>query len=199
MLAILTGDIINSREVDIKTWLPKLKAILKTYGKSPKDWEIFRGDSFQLKVKIEEAFWTSIHIKSVVKQLDRLDARIGIGIGEESYTSKNITESNGSAYIHSGESFESLKKDTLAIKSEHSERDYILNLMLQLIFPTIDNWTPTVSKIIKTYIENPKLNQKELAKLLGKSQSSVSEALNRGGYYELLKLNTFYVSQFKNG
>ena len=48
----------------------------------------------------------------------------------------------------------------------------LAGLMLQLIFPTIDNWTPTVSKIIKTYIENPKLNQKELL------EKSINEKFN---------------------
>ena len=53
MTSILTGDIINSRKVDSDKWLPMLKSAFNSIGKTPKTWEIFRGDSFQ--IEIEEA------------------------------------------------------------------------------------------------------------------------------------------------
>jgi len=51
MIAILTGDIINSREGETLNWLNILKEVLKQYGSTPKDWEIYRGDSFQLSIE----------------------------------------------------------------------------------------------------------------------------------------------------
>ena len=54
-VAIITGDIIDSRKVKPETWLPALKMALSTYGKEPKHWEIYRGDSFQLEIPSEKA------------------------------------------------------------------------------------------------------------------------------------------------
>jgi len=64
--------------------------------------------------------------------------------------------------------------------------------MLSLAALTTNNWTTTVAEAIKIAIENPKKNQKELATLLKKSQSNISELLNRGGLDEILQLNTYY-------
>lgn len=195
MIAVITGDIINSRKGEVEEWLHSLKEVLNYYGKEPKNWEIFRGDSFQLVVTPRKAMLAAIHIKSVIKQTKLQDVRMAIGIGEEKYNSLKVTESNGSAYIRSGECFESLKKETLAIKSNNKNFDQSFNIMLSLSLLTANNWSSTVAEVIKTSIENSAENQKRLAELLNKSQSSISEALKRGGFEEIMNMNNFYKTQ----
>ena len=195
MIAIITGDIINSREGKTEDWLNHLKEILNYYGENPKKWEIFRGDSFQLSITPERAILAAIHIKASIKQTKNQDVRIAIGLGEEKYSSLKITESNGSAYIRSGECFESLKKHTLAIKSNNEQLDKSINIMLNLTLLTANNWSSTAAQVIKTVIENPEKNQKKLAELLKKSQSSVSETLKRAGFEEIMSIHNFYKSQ----
>ncbi|WP_299109650.1 SatD family protein [uncultured Winogradskyella sp.] len=192
MIAVITGDIINSRDVEVENWLNSLKKILNYYGKEPKDWEIFRGDSFQLSLAPEKALLAAIHIKATIKQLKSQDVRMAIGIGEEKYTSPKITESNGSAYIMSGDCFESLKKQTLAIKTTDNDLNESINIMLSLSLLTANNWSSTVANVIKTAIENSEKKQQTIAKLLHKSQSSISEALKRGGFEEIMTMNNFY-------
>jgi len=195
MIAIITGDIIDSRKGEVETWLPLLKEVLNQYGQEPLDWEIFRGDSFQLSIAPKNAILVAFHIKSAIKQTKKQDVRMGIGIGEIKYNSNKTTESNGSAYIRSGECFESLKKQTLAIKSHNSELDTSLNIMLSLALLSANNWSSTVSEVIKKIIENSDTKQKEIANLLNKSQSSISEALKRGGFEEIMNLNNYYKNQ----
>ncbi|MDO6803095.1 SatD family protein [Wenyingzhuangia sp. 1_MG-2023] len=195
MIAIITGDIINSRKGEVETWLPLLKEVLNQYGQEPADWEIFRGDSFQLSIAPQEAILAAFHIKSAIKQTKSQDVRMGIGIGKIKYNSNKTTESNGSAYIRSGECFESLKKQTLAIKSHNSELDTTLNLMLSLALLSANNWSNTVSEVVKKMIENSNTTQKEIAHLLNKSQSSISEALKRGGFDEIMNMNNYYKNQ----
>lgn len=198
MIAIITGDIINSRKVDAKQWLPALKRVLLQYGKEPSDWQIYRGDSFQLKIKPIDAILAGLLIKSSIKQFNKLDVRIAIGIGEISYEAKKITESNGSAFVHSGECFELLKKQTLGIKSPWKEFDDTMNIMFDLASVTMDNWTNTSSEIIKNALENPEMSQMKLAaKLNKKSQGTISEGLKRGGYDEIKKLITYYQKEMK--
>lgn len=194
-IAIITGDIINSRKATPEVWLPYLKKALNTYGKEPLQWEIYRGDSFQLETSPEKALEAAIHIKSCLKQKKGIDVRMGIGLGEKEYHSEKITESNGSAFIRSGECFENLKKQTLALKSGSEIFDTPINLMLQLASLSMDNWLPATSRIVKTALEHPKANQKELAASLEKSQSNISEALIRAGFDEVQKLIQFYKTQ----
>ncbi|MCZ4409946.1 SatD family protein [Cryomorphaceae bacterium 1068] len=192
MIAIITGDIINSTEDDSTQWLSLLKKVLNRYGKSPERWEIFRGDSFQLEVEPKNALLTAFHIKACIKQTGSRDVRMAIGIGEATHKAARISESNGSAYVRSGESFEELKKQTLAIRTENEDIDETINLMLQLALLIADNWSSAVATIVNASIENPDKPQKELAKLLNKSQSSVSEAMSRGGYGEMMKVHQYY-------
>ncbi|MEX0313106.1 MAG: transcriptional regulator [Allomuricauda sp.] len=195
MIAVLTGDIKNSTGYEVPKWMPLLKQALNRYGKEPKQWEIYRGDSFQLAVSPEKALEAAIYIKACIKQKRGMDVRMGIGLGEKEYSAEKITESNGSAFILSGECFENLKKQTLAVKSNSEIFDTQINLMLQLASLTMDSWLPVASKVVKTAMEHPKANQKELGVLLDKSQSNISEALIRAGFDEVQKMMQFYSTQ----
>jgi predicted XRE-type DNA-binding protein len=198
MVAIITGDIVNSRNVDVQKWMPELKTILNKYGSEPKTWEIYRGDSFQIELLPADALKVSILIKSTIKQFKSLDVRIAIGIGEKTYESEKISESNGSAFIYSGESFEKLKKQTLTIQTAWNDFNQTMNLMFDLASLTMNNWTPTSCIIIKTAIETDHLNQKELARLLNKKQSNISTSLKRGGFDEIQNLLEYYQQKIKN-
>ncbi|MFT4611235.1 MAG: hypothetical protein ACJA1H_000943 [Glaciecola sp.] len=197
MVAIITGDIINSTETTPNVWLNALKQVLNQFGKEPRQWDIYRGDSFQLEVHPNEALKAAILIKTSLKQFKHIDARLAIGIGEKSYDSDKITESNGSAFVNSGQCFEQLKKTTLAIKSPIAEFDSQINLMLELALLVMDYWKPTTSTILKYTLEHPNQNQEVIAKQLQKSQSNISEGLKRGGYDELSKLLSYYESQIQ--
>ena len=191
MIGVLTGDIINSRKVPPQRWLPVLKKTLSFHGKHPSAWEIFRGDSFQIQTDAEQALLVALHLKAAIKEIRELDVRIGIGTGAVDFRGKKISESNGPAFVRSGECFEGLKKQNLAVKTG-TILDQPLNLMLALALLTMDGWTATVASAVRVSLENPHRNQKEIADLLGKSQSSVSEALTRGGFEEVSLMQDYY-------
>ena len=48
MKAIITGDVINSREVESEIWKKELQKLFQTIGKETKDWQIYDADRFQL-------------------------------------------------------------------------------------------------------------------------------------------------------
>lgn len=195
MIAVLTGDVKNSRADPSVTWLNLLKEGLGRYGKEPKAWEVYRGDSFQLEVPPEEALKASLFIKATLKQLKNTDVRIAIGLGQKHHNAAKITESNGTAFTNSGSCFEQLKKKTLAIQSQNTAFDMQFNLLISLALLTINNWTPTLARTIKTAFENPELNQVALAQRLKKSQGNISEELSRSGYDEIKQLLKYYHDQ----
>ncbi len=198
MIAVLTGDIVNSRSHPAEQWLPLLKEILQQYGKEPQQWEIFRGDSFQLALPPKNAVFAALHIKAGIRQLKDLDVRLAIGLGVQDYKAKKISESNGMAFVRSGACFESLKKQNLGILTGDDEADETLNLLFSFALLTMDTWSPTVAATIKAFLEHPGKSQTEMAVLLEKSQSSLSEALKRGGYDEVLRLDEFYRKRIKD-
>ncbi|WP_299060748.1 SatD family protein [uncultured Polaribacter sp.] len=191
MTSILTADIINSRKTQDVSWLMNnLKKILNIYGESPKTWEIYRGDSFQLEINnCENALFTALQIKSALKSTENIDIRIGIGIGIKEFSTSKITESNGEAFINSGFAFDNyLKKQNLAIKTPWQEIDEELNIAFDLALLTINSWTKNSAEIFKLSLNNKDAKQNEIAKILGITQSSVSERQKRAGFEPIMKL-----------
>jgi aspartate carbamoyltransferase catalytic subunit len=183
--AIITGDIVNSRKVKPKIWLPVLeKAIAKYTSKL----DIYRGDSFQLEVEIEKVFEAIFYIKASIKALKHIDVRMAIGIGKKDFKNKSIKKSNGEAFVSSGEAFENLKKETLTIKTPWPESTEIVKLLLEMSSQIADNWNENIANSVKTAIENPGKSQKELAEILNKKyQGQVSTELTRAGYHRIVK------------
>jgi hypothetical protein len=199
MKAVITGDVIHSRRVETTIWLPQLKEILNHFGKSPGEWELYRGDSFQLIIDPEIALEAAIQIKATMKRIRHLGVRIGIGIGELSYHSERVTESNGSAFVHSGNCFDNLKKQTLAIESPWQDFDKALNIMCALSTYIMDAWSSTIAELILCKLREPLLSQQELARRLNKkSQSTISEGLQRGGYEVIVQMIEYYKERIRN-
>lgn len=198
MKAVITGDIMHSRKLASAVWLADLKTVLNSYGSEPKDWEIYRGDSFQLVVPVEDALEIALLIKATIKQHKALDARIAIGVGSVDYNADKITESNGVAFINSGECFETLKKQTLGIKTPWTGFNSAFEVIIPLLLLVADNWTSTSAEILKKALENPGVNQNQLATALNrKSQSSISSSLKRAGYEEIKNTIAFYKQEIK--
>lgn len=192
MIAVITGDIVNSREHKDKNWLSLLKAALQKFGNEPMEWEIYRGDSFQLKVKAKKGLAAALYIKSCIKTEDSLDVRMAIGVGEINSGTLPITEHQGEAFVRSGMCFEKLKSSRLAIDTGNEFYNQTLNTMMDLGSLTFDNWSTVDAITLKTALENPNSNQKEIAKELKKSSSTVNFSLQKAGYNEIKKLLEYY-------
>jgi predicted XRE-type DNA-binding protein len=190
MTSILTGDIIKSRRNENVAWLEGLKEALNFFGESPKYWQIYRGDSFQLEIEnCEEVLFAALKIKSHLKSTINVDVRIGIGIGKKEFNTNKITESNGEAFISSGFAFDTyLKKQTLAIKTPWQEIDEELNIAFELALLTIDSWTQNSAEVFKLSLESENKTQKEIAEILKITQGSVSERQKRAGFEQIMKL-----------
>lgn len=199
MTSIITGDIIGSRRSASKTWMDGLKGLLSQHGESPKNWEIYRGDEFQLEVKDpEKALLAAFQIKAFLKTM-KLDARMSIGFGDKTYDTDKISESNGAAFIHSGEVFELLKKQkiTLAVKSGESYFDEQMNLMLKLAMSFMNNWLPQSAEFILIASQNPTFSQEEIGQQFGINQAAVSRRQKRAHYDLMMELDSYFRKQIK--
>lgn len=196
MTSVITGDIIKSRNIkDQNIWMEQLKYALNMLSFDKSYYEIYRGDSFQYECRdIYDSFRHAVYIKSCIKTIKGLDVRMSIGIGTKDYEGNTVSESNGEAFVHSGETFETLKKEKVNLKVK--TRDFVLNEELNLYFKlaliAMDNWTTNSAEIVKLNIENPTMIQAELAKLIGISQDAVSKRQKRAYLDEILELDKLY-------
>lgn len=199
MVAVITGDVINSDKIDTNKWLSVLKQYLNTKGKTPADWAIYRGDEFQLRIKnAEDAFITAIQIKAKMKQFKYLDVRLSIGLGDEIAESENILESNGTAFVRSGRTFDELKKNktTLLVNTGNHELDQELNLYIKLALNGfMDKWSVASAEIISLTLEHKSISQEEIARIAGMAQAAVSQRLKRANFEVLMDLNNMFIKK----
>lgn len=202
MISIVTGDIINSRlAASPHVYLNLLKKEFLSFGEAGKDWEIFRGDSFQFRIDdVSETLEKALIIKAAVKTIHNLDVRLAIGIGDISYEAKNLSECNGEAFIRAGELLKKLNEEKLSfgIKSPWEELNAEINLMLKLSITFMDEWTVRHAEIIYHSLKNPDLNQNELGVIMGIKQSTVSNLKSKARLSEVNELIKYFREKIRN-
>jgi hypothetical protein len=210
MIAIITGDIINSRKLDNpRHWMVPLEELFRDWGKQSEKWVFFRGDSFQVEVADpKDSLRKSMLIKAVLKSVQLssdkgrhapIDVRMAIGIGEGEQGSKDIGVRTGPAFFNSGEAFEMLrtKKQNILVKTPWEVFDREVNLMLKLALIVMDNWSINSGELMRIALEHPELRQVEIGDRLGIEQNSVSGRFKRAYHEELLELDEVYREKLK--
>ncbi|SEA41084.1 SatD family (SatD) [Arachidicoccus rhizosphaerae] len=192
MIAVLTGDIVGSSYQDKTKWIPALKSALQLYGQEGKDWEVYRGDEFQLRLTVpQDALSAAFLIKArLIAQADtHIRIAMGIGPGEAQDNSQPpfttpLTESGGPAFILSGRKLDEIKNRRihLAVASENEAWDKNWNLLLQWVLVTADNWSQGSAEIVDLCLVHPELSQTEMAAQLNIAQSAISQRLKRSGF-----------------
>lgn len=205
MIAVIKGDIIASRKIDNpEKWLKPLKAVLNKWGKTPQNWELAWGDSFQLEVaEPEKALFIALSIKACIRKIrpkeqskkrSVIDVRMSVGIGKKDYTGKRVSESNGQAFVNAGVKFDKLRSEkvNLAVKSPWQEFDDEINLYLKLSGVIMDNWSVSSAELVEIVLNNPKATQQKIGRLLGIKQNSVSGRRNRSKVDEIMEVEKAY-------
>jgi hypothetical protein len=204
MIAVLTGDIVSSRQMPDRRWLKRLEEIIEKrsgLAKAPK-WGIFRGDGFQVELTTpENALRLALIIRTGLKSVEELfdhgiDARIGIGIGKKEYTGKSISESDGEAYQWSGSVLDSLKshQSKWQVKTTWSEFDFAINVTLQFANAMIDDWTHAEAEIAWLWLTEDK-TQVEMAKKLKITQPAVHKRFAGAHMNELSDLLSYFSTE----
>ena len=198
--AVITGDVIGSRKRGPDKWMPALKGVLSQFGDTPTDWDIYRGDGFQVKVKDpSDGLITALKIKSGLKSNQGLDARMAIGIGDMTYESSRVGESSGDAFVFSGALVEKLDgmHVTLAVATPWPNFDIDMNMSLALAAALMDRWLPNYAKAISAHLAHPELTQVQLGDTLGLAQNTLSERLSRAHKRELMQFEKVFRLKLK--
>lgn len=196
MIGVITGDIVASHKMgDRKLWLNKLKEIFNTLKRdnlySNVQWEIFRGDSFQLRIEDpSRTLLITLIIRSGMKAIEEfdelgMDVRAAIGIGNEDYTGNTISEADGSAYRNSGQLLDKTKnRSRMVLHSPWKELDEEMRVSLALADVLITGWTNKSAEIAWWFF-NGTSTQEKLSRLLNISQPAVHKRMQRANIEEI--------------
>lgn len=155
--AVLTGDLIESRALaaqqrkDLLDWL---KQVTEHFSQLHHDvavgrLEVFRGDSWQLCLQkptlaLEAAVFIRAGLKAHTSR-ENVDTRIGIGVGSvDTLVEDRISESNGEAFIRSGQALDALHPD-VNLSLEWPDGPEAVAAISQMALPLLDlamsHWT----------------------------------------------------------
>ena len=202
--AVLTGDIINSRQIQNKDHLINvLHDIFQDIESrfSPENpFEIFRGDSFQVLFKkpsssLRVALLIKSGLMSQSNENQMYDARISIGIGSVAFPQNNVKIANGIAFELSGMNLDLMKEKGrgIAIKSSQSKNNNTLETMNVLLDAIISKWTKNAAEVVYLSLLHG-FTQSEIAEKLHISQSAVQQRLASAQYEAIYT----YIRYFEN-
>lgn len=201
--AIITGDIVDSTKMaaeernSMLLMLQSLPELLSTFTKI--DLEIFRGDSFQIRVwdpidSLKVALAIRAHIRSFkfAEHNRQWDARMAIGVGTVEFENGAIATSDGEAYRSSGRGLDSIGKYRLTIKTPWKEVNKELQVSTAFADDIISGWTQSQSRVMFHSLTTS-LTHAEIGSVLGITRQMVDKAL-RAGKEDLMNL---YINRFE--
>ncbi len=200
MHAVITGHIVDKSLRTPQEWVQALKSVLNGFGSEPLDWQLFRGDSFQLVIdEPQNALLTALRIRAAFKVAMGQDLQLAIGIGTVDFRSEAVAESNGDAFQRSEYLFDQIVKQRclLALSTPWPAFDELMDVCLALALVVVDDWSQASAEYLHARWDYPEANQEGLSRILGIGQSSVSDRKRRSHVEELTLLDHFFRTKYE--
>ncbi|MDN3526168.1 hypothetical protein QWY79_12920 [Halomonas sabkhae] len=183
-VAVLTGDIIDSRGLDDSQALfAVLDETLERLARAHDGrFERFRGDGFQLALpEPAAALEAAVMLRAGLirqGQDQRWDARIAIAVGEDDWQPEApLAAADGPVFVASGQGLDNMAEDThLSLTRPDAEPDPGLELLLRYVDELIEGWTTHAAEISHLRLWHDE-SQQALARRLGIRQPSVHKRL----------------------
>lgn len=189
--AVLTGDLIDSTDLDTPSREKARKLVLSTVGELDR-WdsrkkvvrgkpEMFRGDQWQaLLSQPKFAFRAALYVRAKLKATG-CDTRVSIAIGAVDRISRtNITRSDGDAFVRSGHGLDKMKTDSeLAISLPENMKDSRrwLSAIAELSGAILIGWKKRQAEVVSYAIDPQDFNQQEIGNQLKTTHQLVSKTL----------------------
>lgn len=202
LAAIITGDMVASKTlstIERDRFIYTVSTLEKFLdADSCTQAEIFRGDSFQLKIPnpfnalkaaviIRALFRSQSHPKSN----SQWDCRISLGIGKTEFEKSTPGLSDGEAYRLSGYGLDGMKRERLTISTPWHEINEDMAVITPFADDIISHWTVKQSEVMLVKLQN-NLSNAEIAMRQHVSRQAVDKLVNAAK----LRLIDLYLNRF---
>ncbi|AFK04387.1 hypothetical protein Emtol_3258 [Emticicia oligotrophica DSM 17448] len=189
---VITGDIVKSSNLDAESRLKLRKAFdfLSSISEGKYDYFI-RGDSFQILLN-KNALHEALIIKTYLHIKLSLKVKISIGLGEVTFLSEKISDSDGEAFWLSGRNLDDMKNknEFLRISTNDNQKNKEWEVYCSMIDYLFEKQTVNQSEVIFWLLQGK--NQQEIASIIKIGQPSVSTRIKSSAWHIIEKiLNRF--------
>lgn len=188
-ISVITGDVVGSQSlgVDVGSFLQSSLDSLYIHSNH---YQIYRGDGFQVRIEPAEGFITMLKLRAAFLEIGS-DVRMGLGVSSGE-TDSSMELSQGRAFVLSGKAFDSLQKNGWSIAVENASIERAFNLMLSLADLLVTSYKPATARWLGVQLNSLESTQQVLAEENQIAQSTISEALKRAGYQELMGVDQYF-------
>ena len=193
-IAVLTGELVNSRRADSATVAGTFDALEKATSDFGKTLHLdlrftrFRGDGWQAVLteptRILEG--TIFLLARLMTTPNSLKTRIGIGVGTATSLGKaNLSDADGAAFFTSGTLLDTMSpKRKLALAGETIDASHAA--IIDLTEFITNSWTPTQAEAVAHLMGNYPRTHEKIAAELGITRQAVQSRLAGAGlaYFE---------------
>lgn len=205
MIAVLTGDIVNSTKLSESEYQLVTQSIngccevLKQ--KFNAKWELYRGDGFQVSVATpEKSMLCAILLKTGLRKIfsdgTPIDMTLSIGLGNQTVHSEKLGTSFGSAFVLSGQGLDHTPKGdlTIHIGEEFGVLSDTLSITTRFISHFLSQLSQKQAEVLYYYVLMSYPEQQVIAAQLSTSRQNISKHLSRAGA-ELIKDYLLYFEE----
>lgn len=207
-IAVITGDVIDSRQVRDRPRLYELlddtlAALAARYGGRA---ERFRGDAFQLALPDPRpAMAVAIALRAaLIEHSDaeqRWDARLAVAVGPARWHGeRRLTDADDAPFVHSGQSLDALAEGParLSLTLLDEGDDDGLALLVRYLDDLVAGWSPYAAEVVRLRLEAER-SQQALAERLGIRQPSVHKRLRVARWPLLADTLAYFAERLANG
>jgi len=192
MIAVLTGDIVNSTKMSNETYsevVHNLKGFLREVKqKYHAIGEVYRGDEFQIQYPDPIYALKSTLLIKLALHLSKFSPKpiqctLSLAYGSYDIYDEKPNTSSGPVFIESGRGLEKAQRGELVLRFEQKHHDDSIKLLNQFLNHLLNRLTRTQAELLYQYIASDFAEHKKLAELTGTTRQNISNRLGNIGAF----------------
>ena len=192
MIAVLTGDIVNSTKMSNETYsnvIISIKGFLcEVNEKYRATGEVYRGDEFQIQYPDPIYALKSTLLIKLALHLSKFSAKpiqctLSLAYGSYNIYDKQPNTSSGPVFIESGRGLEKAQRGELLINFLQKTDQDNIKLLNQFLNHLLNRLTRTQAELLYQYIESDFAEHKKIADITGTTRQNISNRLSNIGAF----------------
>ncbi len=192
MIAVLTGDLVNSTKMSNETYSDVIKSLKTFLNEANKKYnatgEIYRGDEFQIQYPDPVYALKSTLLIKLALHLSKFSPKpiqctLSLAYGSHHVYDEKPNTSSGPVFIESGRGLEKTQRGELSLRFEHEIDDCEIKLLTQFLNHLLNRLTKTQAELLYQYIESDFAEHKKIADITGTTRQNISNRLGNIGAF----------------
>lgn len=192
MIAVLTGDLVNSTKMSSQTYTEVIQNINHLLQEMNEKYqaigEIYRGDEFQIQypqpiyaLKSTLLIKLALHLSPYASK--PIQCTLSLAYGTYDIFDEKPNTSTGQVFIESGRGLAQAQKGELRLNIEQRNMSKELILLGQFLNHSLNRLTKSQAQLLYQYIASDFAEHKKIANITGTTRQNISNRLSNVGAY----------------